>query len=47
MTEQPSIDHLHVTIKQHEVSVRPITPEDKDIEAAFVRNLSLETKHET
>jgi len=46
MTEQLNNDHLHVTIEQHDITIRPITPEDKNIEAAFVRNLSLETKHE-
>lgn len=46
MIEQLNSDHIHLDIGQEQVTIRPITPEDKAIEAAFVHNLSLETKHE-
>lgn len=46
MTEHLSSDHSIVTIGDVEVSIRPITKEDKDIEAAFVHKLSFETKRE-
>ena len=46
MTALLDTDHVTVKIDQLDVTIRPITPDDKDIEAAFVRDLSLETKHE-
>jgi acetyltransferase len=46
MTEQLGSDHKHVNIGGLEITIRPITPEDKEIEASFVHNLSLQTKYE-
>jgi acetyltransferase len=46
MTEQLNSDHKHVNIGDLDITIRPITPEDKEIEAAFVHNLSLQTKYE-
>lgn len=46
MTEQLVSDHKHVNIGGLEITIRPITPEDKEIEASFVHNLSLQTKYE-
>jgi acetyltransferase len=46
MNELLTNDHVKLDIAQHLVTLRPITPEDKEIEASFVHNLSLETKYE-
>jgi len=46
MTEQLVSDHKHVSIGDLDITIRPITPEDKEIEASFVHNLSLQTKYE-
>lgn len=42
---QPSVN-THVKIGGLDITIRPITPQDKDIEAAFVRELSAQTKYE-
>lgn len=46
MTEQLVSDHQHVKFSGLDITIRPITPEDKEIEASFVHNLSLQTKYE-
>ncbi|WP_077342973.1 GNAT family N-acetyltransferase [Pseudocolwellia agarivorans] len=46
MTKNITSDHIHVTLEELAISVRPITADDEEIEAEFVRQLSLETKHE-
>lgn len=46
MTEQLISDHKHVSIGELNITIRPITPEDEEIEASFVHNLSLQTKYE-
>ncbi len=46
MTEQITSDHKQIILGELTISIRPITPDDAEIEAAFVRQLSLETKRE-
>ncbi|MBA6296143.1 GNAT family N-acetyltransferase [Colwellia sp. MB02u-9] len=46
MTEKLTSDHKNVTIGDLEITIRPITPEDKHLEAAFVKKLSMQTKYE-
>jgi acetyltransferase len=46
MTAVLSNDHKIVNIGDLEVTIRPITPDDRDIEAAFVKALSMQTKYE-
>lgn len=46
MTEQLTNDHKCIKIGNLEVTIRPITHEDKEIEADFVRNLSAQSKHD-
>lgn len=37
--------HMKYQIENHEVTIRPMTSADTDKEAEFIRNLSLDTKH--
>lgn len=46
MTEQLISDHKQVRINDLNITIRPITPDDQAIEAAFVHNLSVQTKYE-
>lgn len=46
MNEVLTNDHKLVHLGPLDITIRPITPEDKDIEAAFVHDLSLQTKYE-
>jgi len=46
MTEKLLNDHKHVRINDLEILIRPITPNDEALEAAFVHNLSIQTKYE-
>jgi acetyltransferase len=46
MSKIPNNDHTLIKVGDLELTVRPITPNDTHIEAAFVHDLSLETKYE-
>jgi acetyltransferase len=46
MSAALSNDHTLVDIGDLKVTIRPITPDDRDIEAAFVKALSMQTKYE-
>lgn len=46
MTVRLTTDHSHVKFGNLEVTIRPISSDDKQIEAAFVRNLSAQSKHD-
>jgi len=37
--------HMQYQIENHEVTIRPMTSADTEKEAEFIRNLSLDTKH--
>ncbi|MDP5032188.1 MAG: GNAT family N-acetyltransferase [Paraglaciecola sp.] len=40
-----TVVHTHHTIANTEVTIRPMTKEDAELESNFVHNLSFETKH--
>lgn len=42
-TDIPEVQQFNLNGQQ--ISIRPITPDDKQIEAEFIKNLSAETKH--
>jgi GNAT superfamily N-acetyltransferase len=46
MTAQLTPDHISIKIGDLNITIRPITPDDKVIEAAFVRDLSPQTRHD-
>jgi hypothetical protein len=46
MTTQLTSDHEIIKIGDLNITIRPITPDDKVIEAAFVRDLSPQTRHD-
>jgi acetyltransferase len=46
MTEQLTKDHKHIKTGDLDVTIRPITSDDKEIEAAFMRDLSAQANHE-
>ncbi|WP_371195924.1 N-acetyltransferase family protein [Glaciecola sp. SC05] len=46
MSEVINKDHTLVQLGNLAITIRPITPDDKDIEAAFVHDLSMQTKYE-
>jgi acetyltransferase len=46
MTAQLTSDHTCTKIGEFNITIRPITPDDKVIEAAFVRDLSPKSRHD-
>lgn len=46
MTEQLTSDHQFIKVGDLDITIRPIMPNDRIIEADFVHNLSPQAKHE-
>jgi acetyltransferase len=46
MSVKPNKEHTIVKVGELEMTIRPITPNDTNLEEAFVHDLSLQTKYE-